>query len=631
MTHFRTKPRLVRWLQYSLFAIVAGGLAMPTMAAAPAAPRAWPTLSKVDDRSKIAPRADDARICFCLYTVQDGTLKLSAQLYPLMADDPHQVTLEIERDGAWQEIATAPVHRTGWTATFRVEDWDTTRDFRYRVRHALGSSYGGTVRHDPVEKPVIVAAAFTGNSPGPGGGKISKRDVVDSILKLDPDVLFFTGDQVYPHFTHTENWLAFGELFGDATRDRPTVCLPDDHDVGQPNLWGGGGRPVPTDVDGGYTRPAEYVKMVERQQTAHLPDPFDPTPIEQGIGVYYTSLNVGGVDFALIEDRKFKSGCADLKIKERGLGSRPDHIERDGYDPRALDVPGKEMLGERQIKFLDEWSRDWDDAVMKSVVSQTAFGATSTHHSANKAFYWADLDANGWPQTGRDEAVAALRRSGSFHICGDQHLSTMGQYGIADFGDAGWWFCVPSIANLYPRWWQPRHEPVHKLDGPLDYLGDYLDGFDNKLTFHAHTNPRPSGREPAELHDRMPGFGVIRFNKPQREITIECWPRMVDVTDSEQQYTGWPRTISQFDNLGRGVAYLPTLEIAGASDAVVEVVDEADGSVVYTVRILGNKFRPLVYRDGKYTVRVLDGEKATTRSGIDSLAPDEAAELRIDL
>ncbi|MCK5138038.1 MAG: hypothetical protein KAR19_19800 [Bacteroidales bacterium] len=37
-------------------------------------------------------------------------------------------------------------------------------------------------------------------------------------------------------------------------------------------------------------------------------DPFDPTPVGQGIGVYYTNLVVGEVDFAIIEDRKFESG-----------------------------------------------------------------------------------------------------------------------------------------------------------------------------------------------------------------------------------------------------------------------------------------------------------------------------------
>ena len=39
-----------------------------------------------------------------------------------------------------------------------------------------------------------------------------------------------------------------------------------------------------TGDDGGYFKPVEYVQEVERAQTSHLPDPFDPTPVQRGIG-----------------------------------------------------------------------------------------------------------------------------------------------------------------------------------------------------------------------------------------------------------------------------------------------------------------------------------------------------------
>ena len=212
------------------------------------------------DESDIPAVARDAVICFALYTVHDKRLKMSVHLYPLADDEPHEVRLDVMQSGAWSEIARTDVHPVGWTATFRVDNWNTGRDVKYRVRHALGSSYEGLIRRDPRDKQVIVAAAFTGNSPGPGGGMISKQDVVENILKIDPDVLLFTGDQVYNHRRHTEHWLRFGETFGRMMRDRPTVCLPDDHDIGQGNLWGGGGRKVDLDTKGGYVRPVEYVK-----------------------------------------------------------------------------------------------------------------------------------------------------------------------------------------------------------------------------------------------------------------------------------------------------------------------------------------------------------------------------------
>jgi len=570
-------------------------------------------------------------VAFALYTVHAGVLKLSAQLRPLRAEDEHRVALEIEESGAWREIATADVHKVGWTATFRVEDWDASRAVKYRVRHARGGRFEGVIRADPRDQASIVAAVFTGNSPGPGGGRIGKQDVVDAVRKLDPDLLLFTGDQVYDHTTHTASWLRFGETFADLIRDRPTVCMPDDHDVGQGNLWGGGGRAIDLDTKGGYVRPADYVKLVERQQTSHLPDPVDPAPVEQGIGVWFTRLVVGGVDFALIEDRKFKSGCFGLVTKE--LGPRPDHVDRPEYDARAFDVDGKQLLGARQERFLADWSEDWDGVVMKSVVSQTAFAMASTHHGKDKTFYSCDFDANGWPQTPRRRAVALLRRACAFHACGDQHLATIVQYGLDDWRDAGFAFCVPSIANLWPRWWEPSTPSANREPGADEFTGDHLDGFGNRLTIFAHTNPRASGREPHELHDRMPGFGVLRFDKPARTIAMECWPRMVDPTGAgARQYAGWPRTIRQIDLLGRHRFALPEIVIDGASDPIVRVADAATGEVFGCLRIAGDRVRLPVPHAGPWDISVRAGGKIGETRGVQAGAEGVVREaLRITI
>ena len=70
-----------------------------------------------------------------------------------------------------------------------------------------------------------------------------------------------------------------------------------------------------------------------------------------------------------------------------------------------------------------------------------------------------------------------------------------------------------------------------------------------------------------------------------------------------RQYEGWPITVKQTDNYGRkAVAYLPTLKIKGLNDPVVQVVEEASGEVVYTLRIKGSEFRPKVFARGKYSI-----------------------------
>lgn len=592
------------------------------------------TKSKGADLS-IPEVSRDKVICFALYTVNNNILKLTAQFYPLQEGESRKARLQIKDGRNWKQVAETDIIEQGWTAPFRVEGWDMTKTVDYRVAHGKNAYYTGTIKKDPIKKNTIVVAAFTGNSIYPGhGGDIPKRDIVENLVKVKPDLLFFSGDQVYDHNRHYAYWLKFGRDFGDIIRITPTVTIPDDHDVGHPNLWGAGGKKsnVAAGHDGGYFKPVEYVKEVERAQTSHLPNPYDPTPIQRGIGVYYTSMNVGGISFAIIEDRKFKSGPEGLVPKQ---GPRPDHILNPDYDPKSVDVPGAVLLGERQLKFLREWGTDWKGAEMKAVLSQTIFCGGAHIHGKTGNRLHADLDSNGWPQTGRNKAIAEIRRAFAIHIAGDQHLATIFHHGIEDWNDSCYSFCVPSIANLYLRWWRPLEPGKNREPGAPEYTGEHLDGFGNKVTLLAVANPSPEPNGGSKLTTRAAGFGIVKFDKTKRRITLECWPRNVDITArGSKPYPGWPRTVSQQDNYARkAVAYLPTLKVSGMSDPVVQVIDQADGEILYTLRIKGKSFRPKVFREGKYTVKVgeLGTDKVKTLKDIQSLPEKEKKTLRVSL
>ncbi|MEM7147233.1 MAG: hypothetical protein AAF591_19105 [Verrucomicrobiota bacterium] len=556
---------------------------------------------KAKGNAVVIPEVErDEVICFALYTVQDEILKMTAVLYPLEEGEAREVRLEVEETpGEWIEIATAEVNEEGWTALFRVEEWDHARDWPYRVRHGEAATYEGLVRRDPVDKEEIVVAGFTGNSNRDRG---QREDMIANLKAQDPDLLFFSGDQSYDHTSHTAAWLLFGRQFGEIIKDRPTVSIPDDHDVGQGNLWGQSGivSTLKGGADGGYVMPPEYVNMVQRAQAGNLPDPYDPTPVEQGITVYYTSLNVGGIDFAIIEDRKFKTGPAGLIPRQ---GPRPDHINDPGYDRATVDVPEAILLGDRQLEFLHAWGQDWDGADMKCVLSQTIFAGGAHLHGKLGGRLLADLDSNGWPQSGRARAWEEMRRCFAFHLAGDQHLATVIHHGLNSWEDSGYSFCVPSIVNYYGRWWWPLEDPQE--GGPettMEFAGRFYDGLGNKVTMEAYANP-------TEDNFKAAGHGLVRFNKKTREITMECWPRFVDVTDaSAEQFEGWPITISQADNYNReAIAHLPELEFAGEERPVVQVVKDDTGEVVYTVRAWGERLRPKVFQEGKYTVLV-DGK-----------------------
>jgi hypothetical protein len=596
----------------------------------------------VENDVSIPEVSKQERICFALYTVHHHILKMTAQCYPLKEDESRQAVLEIRDAGQWKKVAEAKITEdaygneaedTTWTAHFRVEKWDMTRDRPYRVVALEGAAvYEGLIRHDPIEKDEIVMAAFTGNSIYVDhGGDIPRTDIVENIKKINPDLLFFSGDQVYDHTHHLGYWLRFGRDFGAVIRSRPTITIPDDHDVGQANLWGASGRKSNTVAghDGGYYMPACYVKAVEQAQTWHLPDPYDPTPIEQGIGVYYTDLRLGRIGFAIIEDRKFKSGPEGLIPQQ---GPRPDHILNPNYDPESIDVPGAVLLGDRQLRFLHAWGQNWQGADMKAVLSQTIFCGGAHIHGKIGGRLHADLDSNGWPQTGRNKALKEIRRCFAVHIAGDQHLGTVFHHGIDDWEDGCYSFCVPSIANLYLRWWDPQQPGENRQPGMPPYTGRYFDGFGNRITCWAVANPSREPNNGNKLTIRAAGFGIVRFNKPTREITFECWPRNVDIQDpATEQYPGWPRTIKQTDSYGRAaVAYLPTLNIKGATNPVIQISNESDEEIVYTLRIQGTQFSPKVFKKGLYTIKVGEGDYRKTLRHIETTGSESEKMLEVN-
>jgi hypothetical protein len=607
------------------------------------------------------------------HTLSRGVLTLTAQLFPVAggtdgADPASAGTVQLEvssEDGQWYALGHSPVVTPGYTATFRVENWPDDRDVPYRLsllstdsdvsEQEGGLPFEGRIRAEPIDEDEIVVAAFTGNHnvamPGVDRGEFDwtygvwfpHQDVVAAVHAHDPDLLFFSGDQVYegasptaadfdqPYLDYLYKWYLWVWAFRDLTAEIPAVTIPDDHDVFHGNVWGAGGRATPAGLTGaaaqdagGYKLPAAWVNMVQRTQTSHLPRPSDPEPVEQGIGVYFTDVLYGGVSFGVIEDRKFKSPPASLLPAADVWNGWAQNS--DWNAPEQGDPPGAELLGERQERFLDEWAADWSDgAWMKVLLSQTIFAnvatipAEATSGSVIPGLpipepgAWvdadrqaADMDSNGWPRSGRDRALRAIRKGFAVHLAGDQHLASTIRYGVDEFGDAGYALCVPSVANFWPRRWYPPGGGPDRSDGRTPGTGEFLDGFGNRMTVLAVSNPARWERDPTALHDRAPGYGIARFNRFTREVSLEAWPRWADPEAGDRPYPGWPVRFRQEDGYGREPwGFLPTLVVEGTIDPVVQVVDP-DGEIVYTLRIRGDRFTPRVFEPGRYTVRVVE-------------------------
>ena len=618
--------------------------------------------------SKVVHHPDRAfgPVMGAMHTLSGGVLKMTAQMGPLGTDDVRTAELQIQRGGRWETVATGELVDLSYTIPFRVEDWDGSAGTPYRIAYDLrvgglsagmtqAYTYEGTIRRIPDRNDFILASMNCQHFSAAGRGHWNHSSIwfphaetAAAVGYHNPDMLFFSGDQIYEGglsgivrepldeaaLDYLYHWYWFVWAFRDLMRDIPTIATPDDHDVYQGNIWGAGGKKAEgrnqreAQTNGGYTMDPRWVNAVHATQTSHHPDPYDPTPIEQGISVWYSSVDYGGVSMAVVSDRMFKSSPTLVE------GGQVDNgwFQNPRFDPaRSSDVPGAALLGQRQLDFLEDWVQDWSGGIwMKVLLSQTLFsnlatipeGATSGNIIPSLAYAGpggyvqgdkkaADADSGGWPQSGRNRALRVMRKAFAMHVAGDQHLGSTVKYGIDDFNDASYAFVVPSVANLWPRRWFPPEPGANREPGAPPYTGKHFDGFGNRMTVHAVANPVRSGVQPEALYDRVPGYGIVRFDKLTRDITVEAWPRWVDPSASgAAQFFGWPVTFNQLDNYGGGVGHLPTIEVSGMSDPVVQLIRESTGEVVYTLRIAGTSFQPKVF-DAAETYTVAVGEPGT--------------------
>jgi hypothetical protein len=119
-------------------------------------------------------------------------------------------------------------------------------------------------------------------------------------------------------------------------------------------------------------------------------------------------------------------------------------------------------------------------------------------------------------------------------------------------------------------------------------------------------NPQPRFRAAVleAQQDKACGIALVRFDKPRRAITVECWPILADPAQAGTQFPGWPVTIEPLADSARcAKAWLPTLKINGPPNPVVQILDPS-GTLVYSLRIVGNEFQPHVFAPGNYTLRV---------------------------
>ena len=212
-----------------------------------------------------APQHRFGPILWSMYTLSDShtdedfVLKMSALTGPLGDQDSRHIELVAQKPDGWKSFGEAPIDRDAWTATFRIPHWNANRatpyKLIYRRRQASGKetvhTWRGTIQANPADRPLRMAALTCQKDYA-----FPYEPVAENLRELNPDLLYFSGDQLYEDhggyglirdpaesaiLNYLRKFYMFGWAFREAMRDRPTVCIPDDHDVFQCCVKGGVG------------------------------------------------------------------------------------------------------------------------------------------------------------------------------------------------------------------------------------------------------------------------------------------------------------------------------------------------------------------------------------------------------
>ncbi|MEM1026890.1 MAG: alkaline phosphatase D family protein [Planctomycetota bacterium] len=571
-----------------------GGIALASLGSTPPDGHVFRAVRVGGERVAHHPGRAFGPIAGVLYSVANGDLKVGVQCVALGATrTPNSkqkpgsraaVRLEVQNtSGEWEAVShPVGIAEPDYYALIRLRGYDATqaRDFRV-VLHGLPGhdgpdpNYAFHVPAEPTDGQLAIGGvSCTGamgrrynvdlNKLAEGERLVGKwtpanvwmpwQGVIDPLMASEPDLLFFTGDQLYesnptprspidafPVDDFLYKWLIWHWSFQEVTRKVPSVLQTDDHDVWHPNLWGDGGRLMTQgwDAGGGFLQSPLFVNLVQRAMCGHNPDPYDAGPLDSGVTNYFHTFSYGGVDFAVLEDRKFKSAA-----KEAYRQTEP------------------QLLGDAQLRMLEQWN-DQRTSDVRIVVSQTGYANLATRPNGMMT---QDRDTHGWPKEARDRAVELFEANDAILFTGDQHLAAVARLetpntdgpGVMQFGQ-------PAAGCIWWRWFYPspdlRRGPVPSSDGP-GYLGRFVDGFGNPFEVLAVANPAPPDRVndyPNPQRHRVSeaesdagvgtsrrvhggeGVALIRVDQPAGRIIFECWPLDADVLRGDAaQFPDWP-------------------------------------------------------------------------------------------
>jgi len=522
------------------------------------------------------------------YTNTSDSLFVCAQLMPFKLIDSDSIILILaDSVNSYLLKFTGKYDSTNYQLNFRIPLTVNAERFTYSIRYSGNQSKfihpkSGTIRKSPIHNEAkIMALNCNGFTFFHSGGIDYKnllypyRQIKKGYKIQQPDVLTFLGDQIYESRPEAAirkhpfclddylyKWSIWCYSFREIMLNQPTIIMTDDHDVYQGNIWGNGGikakksplTKIPKyytannydtwqQDNGGYFMGVDFVNMVTKSQTSHLPYPNNPV-LKNGMINYYTSYQYGNLDFLILEDRKFKSAPSQNDFQVYNGFAIEDSISYNKYHNDSF-----KLLGKKQLEFLDKWvNQPIQKNESKIILTQSAYVSLTSipldynplkdrpaKKDSTPQKVSPDMDTNGWPKVGRDRALNTIGDHPVLFISGDQHIGAVIEVFDSSQNSIPF-YSVPAIANTWPRIWWPENES----NSPL---GFFTDAFGNQLNVKAVSNPNPQAPYPNNINYKSPGFGIIQFNKEGNKADLHAYPLYFDALSPGNEFEGWPQTV----------------------------------------------------------------------------------------
>lgn len=519
------------------------------------------------------------------HTVTKDSIFITFQLQPFKVVKEDRFNLFLKSKKTVLKYTNYKYDSLAHQIRFRVPNIKNNRNITYEIEYIGNQTINafklkGNIKTIPPKKELTVMALNCNGFAFMHEGNFNYdalwypyEQIKEGFKTFNPDLIVFLGDQFYEsrpnmpinktpycYLDYLYKWNLFCIQFRDLMASKPTIILTDDHDVYQGNLWGANGSKAKTKDEkklnqryrknydtwqqdnGGYFMPTDFVNMAIGSQTSHLPQPFSSE--KSLLKNYYTSFTYGNFDFAILEDKKFKS--PPIKINQPIFNGIPLN---DNLTTKQLNNDSLTLLGEKQLSFLSQFlSRE--SKGIKVVLTQSAYASLTTinqeshpikdmpatisgKHKLNR-----DMDTNGWPKNGRDKALNIVGSKPTLFLAGDQHMGSVVE--LFDSSNNGTtFFTIPSISNTWPRTWLPN-DSINSSP-----LGMHYDGFGNKMNVLAVANPTNEVHPPQKINKKSPGFGIIVLNNERKTAILHAYPLFFNENGStNKEYKGWPIRIS---------------------------------------------------------------------------------------